>query len=143
MPYRPLGDIATADTAFEAIGATVEQLFIEAGDALLNTMTEDFATISPQETVEFQVQNADLDLLLFDMLSELVFFKDARRLLLRIDSIRINHDQDGYQAQVIAVGEPIDPARHRLLIDVKAVTLHRLSVDQLPDCWKAVVVLDI
>jgi SHS2 domain-containing protein len=42
-----------------------------------------------------------------------------------------------------ARGEPLDPARHRLLADVKAVTLHRLRVERTVRGWEASVVLDI
>jgi SHS2 domain-containing protein len=43
----------------------------------------------------------------------------------------------------IAVGEAIDPTRHQLAGDVKAVTMHRLRVVHTEDGWQATVVLDI
>ena len=77
------------------------------------------------------------------MLNELVFLKDAQRLLLRIESITFSQDKSMHRAQVAAYGEIINPARHRLLIDVKAATLHRLAVEHDDHSWKACVVLDI
>lgn len=143
MPYRYLPDIATADTAFEASGNTIEEVFTAAADALLNTMTEDVAGILPEETVSFEAENAELDLLLFDVLNELVYLKDAKCLLLRIESIAVNQDQGLHRAQVVAKGERIDPRRHKLLVDVKAVTLHRFSLVAIEGGWKATVVLDV
>jgi SHS2 domain-containing protein len=41
-------------------------------------------------------------------------------------------------------GETVDPERHKLLTEVKAVTYHRLSVEAQPDGgWQATVLLDV
>ena len=89
MPYRYLDDIATGDVAFEAEGRTVEELFIAAADATVAIMVEDLSTINRVEVMRLEVTNTDLDLLLYNFLNELVFFKDARRLLLRVTEVTI------------------------------------------------------
>jgi SHS2 domain-containing protein len=142
-PYRYLEEIATADVAFEAWGATPEETFLAAADATLNTMVEEIGTVAPREHREISIAADALDLLLFDLLQELVYHKDAGRLLLRVRDLRIEESGSGYRLQADAVGETIDPARHTLLADVKAVTLHRLSVEKTPSGWRAVVVLDV
>ena len=48
-PYRYLEEIATADVAFEAWGATREEAFLAAADATLNTMVEEIGTVAPRE----------------------------------------------------------------------------------------------
>lgn len=142
MPYRYLPDIATADTAFEATGITREEMFAAAADALTNVMVEDLATISPREEVEICVEHGDLDLLLFAFLQELIYYKDARRLLLRASSLAID---DGLvlKLRAVARGEEINPDRHSMVVDVKAVTLHRFAVEHRDGTWQATVVLDI
>ena len=40
-------------------------------------------------------------------------------------------------------GEPIDPVRQRLRVDVKAVTLHRFKLEKNAGGWDAFVILDI
>ena len=40
-------------------------------------------------------------------------------------------------------GEEIVPDRHDLIVDVKAVTLHRYRVEETPDGWESTVILDI
>lgn len=142
-PYRYLDDIATADVAFEAWGATKEETFLAAADATLNTMVEDIGTVAPRERRVLSLAADSLDLLLFDLLQELVYHKDAGRLLLRVRDLRIEENGSGYRLHADAIGETIDPARHPLLADVKAVTLHRLSVEKTPTGWRAVVVLDV
>ena len=142
-PYRYLEEIATADVAFEAWGATREETFLAAADATLNTMVEDIRTVSPRESRVFSLAAGSLDLLLFELLQELVYWKDAGRLLLRVRDLRIEEAGSGFRLHADATGETIDPARHSLLADVKAVTLHRLVVERIPDGWRAIVVLDV
>ena len=142
-PYRYLEGIATADVAFEAWGATKEETFLAAADATLNTMVEEIGTVAPRERREISVAADSLDLLLFELLQELVYHKDAARLLLRVRDLRIEEAGSGYRLHAEATGETIDPAKHALLADIKAVTLYRLAVERTPDGWRAVVVLDV
>jgi SHS2 domain-containing protein len=141
--YRYLEEIATADIAFEAWGATREETFLAAADATLNTMVEDIGTIVPLERRVFSLTADSLELLLFELLQELVYHKDADRLLLRVRDLRIEETGSGVRLHADAYGETIDPGKHPLLADVKAVTLHRLVVEKTPDGWRAVVVLDV
>ena len=143
LPYRYLEEIATADVAFEARGATLEETFLAAADATLNTMVEEIGTVAPRVHREISIAAAALDLLLFELLQELVYHKDAGRLLLRVRDLRIEETGAGYRLRAQGWGEAIDPHRHGLLADVKAVTLHRLAVERTPDGWRAVVVLDV
>jgi SHS2 domain-containing protein len=142
-PYRYLEEIATADVAFEARGATLEETFLAAADATLNTMVEEIGTVAPRERRAFSLAADSLDLLLFELLQELVYRKDAERLLLRVRRLRIEESVSGYRLDAETTGETIDPGRHPLLADVKAVTLHRLVVEGTPGGWRAVVVLDV
>ena len=141
--YRYLEGIATADVAFEARGATLEETFLAAADATLNTMVEEIGTVAPRQHREISVAADSLDLLLFEFLQEIVYHKDAGRLLLRMRDLRIEESGSGFRLHADAIGETIDPERHSLLADVKAVTLHRLVVEKTPDGWRAVVVLDV
>lgn len=143
MPYHFLDDIATADVAFEAWGGTREEMFSSAAEALLGTMVAAPAAVKGRRKLIIQLENDGLDLLLFSFLQELVFYKDARRLLLHADSVRVEERQGVYSLEVCARGEKIDDTRHQLLVDVKAVTLYRLDVRQHGGIWKAVVVLDV
>ncbi|MHC1744342.1 MAG: archease [Syntrophobacteraceae bacterium] len=143
MPYRYLDDIATADAAFEARGQTIEEMFAAAADATMNVMVEDLGSIRRRASKRFDLEADDLEMLLFALLQELIFFKDAERLLLRVFDVRVW--TDGNRARLVAdtAGEEIDPSRHALIVDVKAVTLHKYRVAQTADGWEATVILDI
>ena len=143
MTYRYLDDIATADVAFEARGKTVEEIFVESADALMNVMIAELQTIHPKEEMDLQLENEELDMLLFDFLNEFVFYKDARQLLLRVKTIAIDSIGGRYLLRATVGGEHLDLSRHRQLVDVKAVTLHRFRVEKTQGGWRAEIVLDI
>ncbi len=143
MPYRYLEDIATADVAFAAEGATREELFAACAAALLHVMVENPGAVESRETLPLTLEHAELDLLLFAFLQEFVFYKDARRLLLRVADLSVKGAEGGFVLTAELCGEPIDPARHHLGVDVKAVTLHRFRVEETSTGWEATVVLDV
>ena len=84
MPYKFLDEIATADIAFEATGRDLPELFSDAADATMNVMIDNLDAIEARETRQIELSNDKLDMLLFDFLQELIYFKDAERLLLRV-----------------------------------------------------------
>jgi SHS2 domain-containing protein len=143
MPYRYLEELGTADIAFEATGPDLPQLFRDAADATTNVMIDNIEAIHPRETRQIELSNDKLDMLLFDLLQELIFLKDAERLLLRIREMQIGERDEIYFVKATAEGELLDAERHHQRADVKAVTLHDFSVERTESGWKARVLLDI
>ena len=143
MPYHYLEEIGTADIAFEATGRDLPELFTAAADATMNVMIDNLEAIEPRETRRLELKNDAIDMLLFDFLQELIYFKDADRLLLRIREVQIDEKDDAYSLNATAAGESLDPARHRQRADVKAVTLHDFRVEKSDGGWKASALLDI
>jgi SHS2 domain-containing protein len=143
MPYEYLEEFGTADIAFEATGGDLAELFRDAADAMTNVMIDNIDAIQPRETRQIELSNDKLDMLLFDLLQELIFVKDAKRLLLRIRDLKFAERDENYFLKATAEGEPVDPERHHQRADVKAVTLHDFSVERTESGWKARVLLDI
>jgi SHS2 domain-containing protein len=143
MLYEFLEDIATADIAFRATGKDLQEVFKAAGDATINTMIEDLDSIEPKETRTFSLENDELDLLLFNFLQELVYYKDSELLLLRASQIEFEEKDGKYQLSAVVQGETLDRDRHQQGVDVKAVTLHRFQLEKTNDGWTAMVILDI
>lgn len=143
MLYEFLEDIATADIAFRATGKDLQEVFKAAGDATINTMIEDLDSIEPKETRTFSLENDELDLLLFNFLQELVYYKDSELLLLRASQIEFEEKDGKYQLSAVLRGETLDRDRHQQGVDVKAVTLHRFQLEKTNDGWTAMVILDI
>jgi SHS2 domain-containing protein len=143
MPYHYLEDIGTADIAFEATGRDLPELFIAAADATMNVMIDNLDAIESRETRQIELSSDKIDMLLFDFLQELIYFKDARRLLLRTRETQIDHKNEGYLLKAKVAGEQLDDTRHQQRADVKAVTLHGFSVQKHDSGWRARVLLDI
>jgi SHS2 domain-containing protein len=143
MPHEFIDELTVADIAFRAWGRDLKETFVAAADAVMNTMVEDIEAIQPHDIRTFRVAHEALDLLLFNFLQELIYYKDAEQLLLRIQELRLTDDRQPYTLHATAVGEPIDPHRHPMRVDVKAVTLHRFSLTQTDSGWEAMVILDI
>lgn len=143
MPYQFLEDIATADIAFEAWGNNLEKTFLAAADATMNVMIEELDSIQPIETRKIRLENEALDMLLFDFLQELIYWKDSEKLMLRIKEIGIREENKHHFLEADALGEKLDPERHHQRVDVKAVTLHRFRLEKTEEGWKASVILDI
>lgn len=143
MPYEFLDDIAIADVEFRAWGEDLPQVFAAAAEATLNVMVHDLNTVEPREQRPIVLENEALDMLLFDLLQELIYYKDAENLLLRIGDIEIEEKGGLYHLRANAAGELLDPARHEQGVDVKAVTLHRFSLEKTENGWQTYTLLDI
>jgi SHS2 domain-containing protein len=143
MPYRYIEDVAIADIALEAWGWTIEEMFISAADATINVMVAELDSIQLRDHRHFRMEDTQLDLLLLQTLQELIYYKDAEQLLLRIASVQISFQDDHWTLSADAAGETLNLDRHNPIVDVKAVTLHLLRVEKRNNEWTAVVVLDI
>ena len=109
MPYEYLEEIGIADIAFEATGRDLAELFSDAADATTNVMIDNIEAIQPRETRQIELSNDKLDMLLFDLLQELIFLKDAERLLLRMRQLEIEEKDKKLFLHGIAEGESLDP----------------------------------
>jgi SHS2 domain-containing protein len=143
VPYKYLEDVGTADIAFDATGRDLSELFSAAADATMNVMIDNLESIELRETRQIELSNDKIDMLLFDFLQELIYFKDANRLLLRARETQIDHKDEDYFLKAKVAGERLDETRHQQRADVKAVTLHGFSVEKHNGGWKARVLLDI
>src|SRR4030095_12585310 len=112
MPYRYLEEIGTADIAFVATCWDLPELFSVAVVVTTNVMIDNIESIQPRETRQIELSNDKLDMLLFDLLQELIFLKDAERLLLRLREVQIAERDENYFVKATAEGEPLDAERH-------------------------------
>ena len=143
MKYRVLEGVTKADVAYKVYGRSLNELFTNAAVALTETMV-DTSTVSPLKNFKFQISNFKLNELLLDFLNELVFLKDARRVLFSRFDVQIKKpDAKRYTLNAKLWGDTINPAKQRLKTDVKAVTRHKFSLKKKERQFIATVVLDI
>lgn len=139
MPYRFLPDVAIADIAYEVRARRVAGLFEGAAIALTEVMV-DRRGIKPKLSKEIRIDAEDIDRLLYDFLTELIFLKDVDGLLFKSFKISIENEK---HLVCSAKGEAINRVRHDLRNDVKAVTMHMFGVKEVKGSLKAIIVLDI
>jgi len=140
--YTFLEDTAISDMAFEATGDTPAELFQAAALALFEGMA-DTHRLRPRVRKEIRLRHAQIDQLMYDWLSELIYLKDAEGLLFGEFKVELSQNSE-WNLTATVRGEPIDPKRHGLRADAKAVTYHQFEVAQTETGgWKARVVVDI
>jgi SHS2 domain-containing protein len=143
MPYRFLEDVAIADVAFEAEGGTLRELLGSVALAMTDTMIRNRESMAQTVIKCFEIEAAEPEMLLYRFLQELVFLKDAERLLFNKFELDPAEGISSWHLRVRAFGEEIDQEKHELLADVKAVSLHNFSVRKTNEGWRAEVILDV
>ncbi len=143
MPHWTLPGLTQADVAFRAEGASLEEVFRSAWEATLEVMLPDPGSLRALVRRRIELAGPAADMLLFDFLQQLLFFKDSEGLLLNLVSLSIEESSGGFRLRAEAAGEAADPARHELGTDVKAVTLHHFALERAGGRWQATVVLDV
>lgn len=140
MTFRYLPDVALADIAFEAEAGSWNGLFESCALALTDIMV-DPSSLRNTVRKEFSLRSTDLDRLLYDFMTEIIFVKDVDSLI--FGRYEVSVSEAGNSLRAVAWGEAIDRERHRLRNDIKAVTMHLFGVKQEGGKWKSAVVLDI
>ena len=129
----------TADLGLRVRAADVNALYAEAAAALFAAIVDGVDTVRPERAVDIHVEGAERDYLLFDWLRELLYRFDAEHLVFSRFDVSVG--DAGLAAT--AWGEPLDPARHVLSHEVKAITYHGLRVEREGSDWVAEVIVDI
>jgi SHS2 domain-containing protein len=128
----------TSELELRIHAATPEEVFAEAMDALgelLEDGTSELRESMPRSRREIAVSAPDRATLLVEWLNELVFLAEARRFLPRqLDAITLG--EAGLDAVVTGVAGIPRPL-------VKAVTYHRLELEESEGTWRARVIFDV
>jgi SHS2 domain-containing protein len=129
----------TADLGLRVRAADLDTLFEEAARALFAAIVEDLEIVEERDHVALELEADDYAYLLFDWLNELLYHFDTKQVLFGHFKVHI----EGKRLKGMAGGEPLDPARHSLSHEVKAITYHGLRVEHAADGWLAEVIVDI
>jgi SHS2 domain-containing protein len=138
----------TADLGLRVQAATLEELLADSGRGLLAMHVANPEEVRPVQTKTIELLADEPAYLLFDWLSELLFAFESNRLLLAEFEIELHASgmpQRAFPTALTATcrGEPMDPARHVMDHEVKAITYHGLQVEQQNGTWFAEVIVDI
>ncbi|MCQ1534671.1 archease [Methanosarcina sp. KYL-1] len=133
----------TADAKFRAYGKTVEEAFENAALAMFNVMI-DTGKVSGNTEREVSLESPDLEDLLVDWLSELLYLFEVDEIVFREFRVEEILEKDGeYFLKARAFGEKFEYGTHPFETDIKAVTYNQLELEETPEGWAAQVVVDI
>jgi len=137
--YKFIEDITVADTAFEATGKDLNELFQSAAQAVIDSMVNP-ETVKPLITKEIVKKAENVDKLLFEFLEEIVYLKDAEYMVFHDAKVEV--DEEKLEMKAVLRGDTIKKEEQELRQDVKAVTMHYFEVHKNEE-WSVTVVLDI
>ncbi len=115
----------TADVGVKAHGKTVAEAFEHAAKGMFDIITDE-STIDPVGQYDIQLEAPDLEQLLVDWLSKLLFLNDAQDLVFGKFQVTLT----GNQLSASVFGEKYDIKKHGMGVEIKAVTYHMLQVQE-------------
>lgn len=129
----------TADVGYRLFAPTLQELFVIAGQALFDAITE-LSFIEHRISRTVRVEAGDVEALLVVWLSELNYHCLTHFELFNAFELRSFSPQ---YLEAVAQGEKIDAERHEIKTEIKAVTYHGLFVRESSQGWEAQVIFDV
>lgn len=127
-----------ADMGVRGFGATRDEAFEQTALAMIAVIT-DPAEVADDDVIEINCEAPNDEFLLVDWLNAIVFEIATRKMLFGRFEVHINSGK----LRARAWGEPIEPARHQPVVEVKGATYTELGVGNEVDGWVAQCVVDI
>jgi SHS2 domain-containing protein len=141
--FQFLDNIALADLAFEASGDTLQDVFQGATNAVIESLANP-ATVGSEWQKALAREDEDPAALLFEWLSDLVYWKDADCVVYSRSDVRLAHGENGlWKLHARVYGDPVKALKQELRADVKGDTKHLYRLVREGGGWKAGVVLDV
>ena len=129
----------TADAGIVVSAGTVAELFERTAWATFNQIL-DMEAVRPVDSEEIRVKGSDQEDLMVRWLSELNYLHVTRnRLYCAFRIITISERS----LHAVVRGEPIDPERHTVFTEIKAITYHGLSIVPTGQGYRAKVIFDL
>lgn len=130
----------TADIGLRIESPTLEGLFADAARGLAELLCPETEKIRPALERTISLKSDTLAYLLFDFLAEILFLFEQDRFLVSALEVEIEGNE---RLAARLFGEKMNPARHPMGMEVKAVTYHGLEVQRTGSGFSATVILDI
>lgn len=140
--YKILEDVAIADIAIEAYGKNLNELFENSALAIFEE-SANLKNVKEKEKRSIKINAKNIEDLLYDFLSEILFLKDTYSIIFKKSKIKIQKKGKKYHLNAELYGEKIDRERHELGNDIKAITLHMFKIEKTKKGYKGMIVVDV
>lgn len=141
----PMGTIETfdhtADVGMRVMADSLEDLFRSAAEGLFDYIVTNRAEVRPTVLESVDLRADEPAELLVTWLNDLIFRGETRHRLYSVFDVQVADDGRALHGRI--GGEAIDPERHQLDHEVKAVTHHGLTLHKREGRWLAEFILDI
>ena len=115
----------TADVGIKAYGKNISEAFENAAKGMFDIITDN-SEIESVGQYDIELEAPDLEQLLVDWLSELLFLNSSQNLVFGFFKIEIDDKKKSLSAHVF--GEKYTTSKHKIGAEIKAVTYHMLNV---------------
>lgn len=112
----------------KAVGEDLEGAFEETAEGMFSIIT-DLSLVEEKEEYEFEVEEEDIESLLVQFLSELIYLHEIHNVVFKTVKVNIDESEEKKLLKAKAIGEEIDLEKHDMDTAVKAVSYHELSID--------------
>lgn len=134
----------TADVSVEIQGTSLEEAFEQTAYSLMETITPDLNLISPKIEKNLTIEAEDKEALLFDFLTEFLYFFDVDGLIFNDITInKIQKGQDKYKLNALIKGEKFNKSKHKIGTEVKAITYSFMEIEEKKEKVTIKIVFDI
>jgi SHS2 domain-containing protein len=115
----------TADMGLAAYGKDLPGAFANAAYGMFSIIA-DLENVKEIEQRQVEIQEDDMESLLFEWLNSLLYYFDVETLIFkRFDIVEFGEGR----LRAVCYGEKYDASRHRLKTGIKSATYHMLEVD--------------
>ena len=133
----------TGDIGIRVTAPSLPQLFERAALGTFRVLT-DLAAVQASKETHVAVDGHDLEALMVRWLSELNYRHTVDGVLFGTFAVEsIQETDEGLTLTATARGEPIDPARHTVYTEIKAITFHGMNIRETDDGWTVQVIFDM
>ncbi len=116
------------DAFFEVRGSNLQEAFIKAGEAVVDTTLER-STVSEKERRTLKVSGRKLRHILFNWLEEVNFQLVTEGFAIARFELELSKNSE-YSIEATAFGEPIDLKKHHFKVEIKAPTFHLIEITE-------------
>jgi SHS2 domain-containing protein len=116
----------TADVGIKAYGKTLSEAFENIAKGMFDIITNN-SEIENIGQYNIELETNNLEQLLVDWLSELLFLNSANNLVFGFFKVDLDEKNNTLSAKVF--GDKFDISKHKIGTEIKAVTYHMLEVN--------------
>lgn len=135
----------TADVGIRVWGLNWNEVFEEAARGMVSQIV-DLKTVLEKEKREFHIEGEDGEELLLKWLREILYLIERGMIFAKFWVGKDNFSSkkpNKYRFHGMLWGEHIDPSRHDICTEVKAITRHGLQLVKKGPWWETFILFDV